>query len=314
MTGSRPTVLLTGASGFVGGHVAPALTREGWVVRRAVRRPSRGDDEILIGSIGPKTDWQGAVAGVDTVIHLAARVYRQDENLEADRYRKVNTEGTLHLARCAADAGVRHFIFVSSALVHGRRNDGRAPICEDDLLTPGGAYAQSKAAAEDGLKAMAQDCDMSITVIRPPLIYGAGAKGNFNRLIRAVKLGLPLPFAAIRNRRAVLSVENLVSFILQRLRNAEGKYDVFLLADDEQVSTPEFVRRIAKAAGTTARLFPMPAVVLSTALRFGRQMDAHDSLIGSLELDVSKAAATGWRPQISLDEGLRLAMAGAGGR
>ncbi len=209
MTGSRTTVLLTGASGFVGGHVAPALAREGWVVRRALRAPSGSGEEILIGSIGPETDWRNALAGVDAVIHLAARVYRQDENLEAERYRKVNTEGTLHLARCAADAGVRHFIFVSTALVHGRRNDGRAPIREDDVLTPRGAYARSKAAAEDGLQAMAQDCDMKITVIRPPLVYGAGAKGNFNRLVRAVKLGFPLPFAAIRNRRAVLSVENL---------------------------------------------------------------------------------------------------------
>jgi UDP-glucose 4-epimerase len=314
LTGSRPTVLLTGASGFVGRHLAPALAREGWVVRRALRTPLGGSEEILIGSIGPETDWRGALAGVDAVIHLAARVYRQDENLEADRYRKVNIEGTLHLARCAADAGVRQFIFVSTALVHGRRNDGREPIREDDVLTPRGAYARSKAAAEDGLKTMAQDCGMNITVIRPPLVYGAGAKGNFDRLVRAVKLGFPLPFAAIRNRRAVLSVENLTSFILQRLLNAAGKYDVFLLADDEQVPTPEFIRRIAKAAGTTARLFAIPTFVLSAVLRIGRQLDAHDSLIGSLELDVSKAAATGWRPQITLDEGLRLALSGTGDR
>ncbi len=310
MSDSRPTVLLTGATGFIGGHVAPLLAREGWVVRRAVRALSGSEGEVLIGSIGPETDWQAALAGVDAVIHLAARVYRQDENLEVDRYRNVNIEGTLHLARCAANAGVRQFIFVSTALVHGRRNDGRAPIREDDALAPSGVYGKSKAAAEDGLKAMAQGCDMRMTVIRPPLVYGAGAKGNFSLLARAVQLGLPLPFAAIRNRRAVLSVENLASFILQRLLKAAGKYEVFLLADDEQVSTPEFVRRMAKAAGTSARLFPLPASVLSAMLRIGRQPAAPDSLIGSLELDVSKAAATGWRPQLTLDEGLRLAMSG----
>jgi UDP-glucose 4-epimerase len=229
-------------------------------------------------------------------------------------YRNVNIEGTLHLARCAADAGVRHFIFVSTILVHGRSNDGRDPFREDDILTPRGIYGESKAAAEAGLRAMAQDSGMSITVIRPPLVYGAGAKGNFRLLVKAVKLGLPLPLAAIRNHRAALSVENLSSFIVQQLPRADGKYDVFLLADDEQVSTPEFIRRMAKAAGTTPRLFPVPTSMLSAVLKTAGQLDAHDSLIGSLELDISKAAATGWRPQISLDEGLRLAITGSGER
>lgn len=308
MTGSRPTVLVTGASGFVGRHVAPALERAGWAVRRVLRTPTGGDGEIPINSIGSATDWRPALDGVDAVLHLAARVHRQQEENEVDLYRDINTEGTLHLARSAADAGVRQFIFVSTVLVHGRSNDGRDPFSENDILTPRGMYGRSKAAAEVGLKAMAQNVDMRITVLRPPLVYGAGAKGNFRLLVKAVKLGIPLPFAAIQNHRAALSVENLTSFILQRLSSTEGKFDVFLLADDEQVSTPEFVRRLAKAAGTTARLFPIPTSVLSALLRVSRQRDAHDSLIGSLELDVSKAASTGWRPQISLDEGLRLAI------
>jgi UDP-glucose 4-epimerase len=317
LTGNPPIVLLTGASGFVGGHVAPVLARGGWTVRRALRTPSGNGDDVCIGSIGPATDWQVALAGVDAVVHLAAHVHRQDENPEDDRYgnyRNVNVDGTLRLARSAAAAGVRQFIFVSTVMVHGRSNDGRAPFREDDVLTPRGIYGKSKAAAENGLKAIAQAADMGITVIRPPLVYGAGAKGNFRLLVKAVRLGLPLPFAAIRNHRAVLSVENLSSFILRRLAHAEGKYDVFLLADDEQVSTPEFIRRMAKAADATPRLFPVPTSLLSAVLRIGGQLSAHDSLIGSLALDVSKAAATGWRPETTLDEGLRLAVAGGDGR
>jgi UDP-glucose 4-epimerase len=301
-------VLVTGVSGFVGQHLAAALVRDGWDVRRAVRMPSGSDDEVLIQSIGPATDWRAALVGVDAVVHLAARVHHQNEEHEVDLYRNINIEGTLHLARCAANAGVRQFVFLSTVLVHGRSNDGRGPFRENDILTPRGLYGMSKAAAEAGLKAIARDNGIGVTVIRPPLVYGAGAKGNFKRLVKAVRLGIPLPFAAIRNHRAFLSVENLTSFVLRQLSYADGKFDVFLLADGEQVSTPEFITRLANAAGTTSRLFPIPTFVLSTLLKISGQLEAHDSLIGSLELDVSKAASTGWRPQFTLDEGLRLAI------
>jgi UDP-glucose 4-epimerase len=170
----------------------------------------------------------------------------------------------------------------------------------------------SKAAAEAGLRTLAQDGDMAITVIRPPLVYGSGAKGNFALLKKAIRLGVPLPFAAIRNRRAFLFVENLTSFILNRLSVAEKKFDIFLIADDEQVSTPEFIRRLAKAAGASPRLFPVPTSVLSALIKASGRNEINDSLIGSMELDMSKAASTGWRPAVSLDEGLYLALHATG--
>ena len=254
----RPVVLVTGASGFIGRHLAPALAREGWAVRRAVRQPSGNNEEVVIESIGPVTDWTAALSGVDAAVHLAARVHHPNEEHAVKLYRDVNIEGTLHLARSAAKAGVRQFIFVSTVLVHGRSNDGRAPFSENDVLTPRGLYGMSKAAAEAGLKTLTQDGDMHITVIRPPLVYGAGAKGNFALLVKAVRRGIPLPFAAIRNHRAFVSVENLSSFILQRLAHADKDFDIFLVADQEQVSTPEFVERLARAAGTSPKLFLMP--------------------------------------------------------
>jgi UDP-glucose 4-epimerase len=309
LTEARPIILVTGASGFVGSHLTPALAGE-WRVRRVLRTPSGTADEVLVETIGPATEWGPGLRGVETVIHLAARVHRQNEDHEIDLYRDINTEGTLHLARSAANAGVRQFVFVSTVLVNGRSNDGRLPFSEDDILTPRGVYGMSKAAAEKGLSTLAQDCDMRVTIIRPPLIYGAGAKGNFNRLVKAVKLGIPLPFAAVRNRRAFLSVENLASFIVHRLSHTDNKFELFLLADKEQVSTPDFIRRLAMAAGIGPRLFPMPTSVLSALLRISGQADAHESVLGSLELNTSRAAATGWRPPVSLDEGLRHAMAG----
>lgn len=310
MSERKPIVLVTGASGFVGRHVAPVLAREGWSVRRAVRSPEGMDDEVVIGSIGPDTDWTAALEGVDAVVHLAARVHHKHEEHAVQLYRNVNIAGTLHLARSAATAGVHQFIFVSTVLVHGRSNEGRAPFSENDILTPRGLYGMSKAAAEAGLRTLARDSDMKISVIRPPLVYGAGAKGNFALLTRAVNLGMPLPFGAIRNHRAFLAVQNLSSFILRRLAHPDpaSNFEIFLVADTEQVSTPEFIERLAKAAGKNSRLFGMPPDLLSTLLGVMGRQDTHDSLIGSLELNLAKAIATGWQPQVSLDEGLRLAL------
>jgi UDP-glucose 4-epimerase len=315
MSERKPVVLVTGASGFVGRHLAPALMREGWSVRRAVRNPEGFDDEAVIESIGPETDWQAALDGVDAVVHLAARVHHKHDEHAVQLYRNVNIAGTLHLARSAATAGVRQFVFVSTVLVHGRSNEGRSPFSENDVLTPRGLYGMSKAAAEAGLKTLARDSEMKITVIRPPLVYGAGAKGNFALLTRAVSLGLPLPFAAIRNHRAFLAVQNLSSFILHRLAHPDpaSNFEIFLVADREQVSTPEFIERLARASGKSPRLFALPPHLLGTLFRVIGRQDTHDSLLGSLELNISKAIATGWQPQVTLDEGLLLALSAQDG-
>jgi UDP-glucose 4-epimerase len=307
MKDGQRVILVTGANGFIGGHLVPVLERHGWIVRRAVRKLTAGDNDVLIDSIGPATNWQKPLADVDAVVHLAARVHHPNEEHAASLYHNVNVDGTVHLARSAARLGVSDFIFVSSILVNGRSTEGRGPISERDALTPRSVYGRSKAAAEASLREMAQNAGMHITVVRPPLVYGAGAKGNFRLLTKAVRREFPLPFGSIRNRRAFLSVYNLNSFILERLAHSEREFDVFLVADDEQVSTPEFIRRLARASGMSSRLFPVPVRALEAMLKLSGNHDAYDSLIGSLELDVSKVAATGWRPPFSLDEGLRLA-------
>jgi UDP-glucose 4-epimerase len=304
-------VLVTGASGFVGRHMAPVLARNGWAVRRTVRKPKTSAEEVTIDSIGPVTDWRSALAGVDAVVHLAARVHHRHEEHAVELYRSVNLEGTLHLARSAADAGVRHFIFVSTVLVHGRTTDGRRPFSENDVLTPRGLYGMSKAAAEAGLRHLAQTGQMKVTIIRPPLIYGSGAKGNLALLEKAISAGIPLPFAHVRNRRAFVSVENLTSFVLHRLLHPDGQFSIFLVADDEQVSTPEFIERLAAAAGRPARLFSMPRLLLRSLFSVTGRNEANESLFGSLELDLSKVASTGWRPLIGLNEGLRRAIHGS---
>ena len=308
MIDGRLVVLLTGANGFVGRNLAPLLTTNGMIVRRAVRKPSPHANTVIIDAIGPVTDWNEALFEADAVVHLAARVHHPREEPAAEIYRSINTDGTLHLARCAAKAGVRHFIYLSTVLVNGSSTDGRPPFREDDHLMPRGVYGMSKAAAEAGLEAMAKDTDMSITVIRPPLIYGVGALGNFRLLVKAVERGISLPFGSIHNRRAFIGVENLASFIVHRLTHPGSKFDVFLVSDDEQLSTPEFGRRIARALGKKSRIVPLPLFALKLLLRLIGRPEAIDSVTGFLEVDVSKALKTGWRPQLGLDEGLRSAL------
>jgi UDP-glucose 4-epimerase len=308
MTNDRPIVLVTGATGFVGRYLLPVLERNGWAVRAAVRRPSGLQNEVVVDSIGAGTDWRAALAGVDAVVHLAARVHHPNDRDAEQLYRDLNIDGTLQLAHGAIAAGVKQFVFASTALVYGRNNDGRPPFSEDDELTPHNPYSRSKVEAEAGLKSLAQGHAMGVTVVRPPLVYGAGAKGNFALLVKAARLGVPLPFAAIRNRRAFVSVQNLASFIASRLSGASRGFDIFLVADEEQVSTPEFFKRLAKTAGGKARLVPAPAPLLGALLALGGRPDARQSLIGSLELNIAKALSTGWRPPLTLDEGLRLAL------
>jgi UDP-glucose 4-epimerase len=306
MRSDKPVVLVTGANGFVGRHLVSALAREGWVVRRAVRQVSGAADEVNVGSIDSNTEWSAALADVQTVVHLAARVPHPREERERDLYRSVNTEGTLRLARFAAASGVIRFVHLSTVAVNGSTTDGRSPFTEKDEPAPRGVYGLSKAEAETGLQNIACDAAMKVTVVRPPLVYGPGAVGSFKQLVRAVELGIPLPLASVHNRRAFIGVQNLASFICNRLSFGDSRFEVFLVADREQISTPEFVNRIARAMGKPARLFPMPAVELMLHL-MGRHR-IRDSLIGSMELNISKALATGWLPQLTMGEGLKAAL------
>jgi UDP-glucose 4-epimerase len=300
----RPVVLVTGASGFIGRNLAPVLGSNGWIVRRAVRRPPLGRNDVLVQSIDGATNWDVPLLDVDAVVHLAARVHHPGSDGEDNVYSSVNRDGTLRLAQCAAAAGIAHFIYMSTISVNGSKTNGHGPFQEADALAPKGLYPISKAEAEQGLATLAKTTDLKITVIRPPLVYGPAAPGNFRRLLGAIRLGLPLPFAAIRNRRAFVSIDNLVSFIAFRLTHPERSFEVFLIADEEQVSTPEFARRVAMACGGRARLFPLPDFVLDMFFKLMRRPEFGDSILGSMEINVAKALESGWKPKVSLDEGL----------
>jgi UDP-glucose 4-epimerase len=302
-----PIVLVTGADGFVGRHMVSALTRAGWRVRCAQRsaRPAISNADIVSGlELGSSTDWQAALNGVHAVVHLAGRAHKSKntQQRENDLYFSVNVEGTMQLARSAASAGVHKFIFLSSIAVNGSTTDGREPFSEQDSIAPNTVYGRTKAAAEQGLSDLATNGSISITAVRAPVIFGAGAVGNFGRLLSAVHAGVPLPFGLIKNRRAFLGIDNLTSFVQHRLSMPNSSQsEVFLLADNEQVSTPEFIRLLARSSTRPARLLPVPPALLRAPMNY---FGLSDALLGSLEMDISKANATGWRCPLTLAEGL----------
>lgn len=342
-------ILVTGASGFLGRALCPALAAAGHSVRGAVRSeaalpsggrtddPVGGDrqpadargrpdprgrtDIVAVGEIGPGTDWSAALAGIDAVIHLAARVHVRPDAVTDSfaAFRAVNVFGTERLARAAADAGVRRLVFVSSIKVHGERTLDR-PITESDPPAPQDAYGHSKAEAEAVLRRVGAGTGLEVVIVRPPLVYGPEVKGNFLRLLRLVSSRVPLPLGGIENRRSLVYRGNLVALLERCAVHPAAAGEVFLAADGEDLSTAALIRRLAAALGTNARLLPAAPGLLRAIGRIGDAIDRLaplggvavpvrstdvERLIGSLVVDARKAARLlGYTPPFALAEGL----------
>jgi len=298
--------LVTGATGFVGTALCDALRQQNWDVRRALRTghaPASVEDSI-VGDIGRVADWSAALRDVDVVVHLAARTHVIRDTAAEPRaeYRRLNVEGTRTLAHAAQTTGVRRFIFLSSIKVNGEATTVR-PFTENDTPQPEDAYGISKWEAELALRAAA--ASMETVVLRPPLLYGPGVKGNFLRLMRAIERGVPLPLGSIHNRRSVLSLGNLVDAMIVCLDHPAAAGQTYLLADDENPSTPELVRAIAAALHKRARLVAFPPQLLRIAGAVTGKSAAVSRLLGSLQIDSSRIRGElGWQPRQALAEGL----------
>lgn len=315
-------VLVTGASGFVGQALLPALARSGLKPRAAVRRSETqgdADESVLVRDIGPETDWRSALCGMDTVVHLAARVHvmREETVNPLMAFRETNTAGTLNLANQAVVAGVRRFVFVSSIKVNGEGRD--APYSESDAPEPLDAYAISKWEAEQGLREIERETGLEVVIIRPPLVYGPGVKANFLSLMRAVHAGWPLPLGAVKNRRSLLYLGNFVDAISLCLVHPAAAGQTFVLADGTPLSSAELVRKLARALGCTPHLLPVPANLLRLVASLVGRADAADRLLGSLVVDDQLIRERlGWRPPVDAETGLfetaraYLAMLGGG--
>ncbi|POG06245.1 NAD-dependent dehydratase [Pseudomonas putida] len=295
------TILVTGASGFVGSALCRQLNTLGVF---SVRAPSRRDAELAA-----ETDWVSALAGVDAVIHAAARVHVMQENANDSQaeFRRVNVDGTLNLARQAAAAGVRRFIFISSIKVNGELSQPGQPLRADDTPAPQDAYGVSKHEAEQGLLQLAAATGMEVVVIRPVLVYGPGVKANFLSMLRWVQRGVPLPLGALPNRRSLVFVDNLVDLVMACLDHPQAANQVFLASDGQDVTLSQLLRAIGQALGRPARLLPVPPSLLHAAARVLGRGDLAQRLLGSLQVDIAKNhQLLGWTPPFTLEQGLNL--------
>ncbi|UFW47071.1 MULTISPECIES: UDP-glucose 4-epimerase family protein [Bradyrhizobium] len=305
-------VLVVGASGFVGGHLVRRLAADGIALRAAVHRnradlPAGIEIAENVDLEGP-FDWTSAVAGCDTVAHLGARVHvmRESSADALDAYRRVNVDGTLSLARKAAAAGVRRFVFLSSVKVCGEFTAADAPFVETAAPRPQDPYGVSKLEAEQGLLELSRVSGMQVAILRPPLVYGPGVRANFLSMMRWSRRGVPLPLGGIDNRRSLIGVGNLVDLICTCLRHPAAAGEVFMASDGEDLSTPELLRRLAAALDTKARLLPVPVALLEGVAALAGQRALAQRLCLSLCVDSRKARKTlDWQPPFGVDEELR---------
>ena len=298
------TVLVTGATGFAGPTVCAVLAARGFRVVAAVRAGRTappGTEPRIIGDIGPDTDWTEALAEVDAVVHLAARAHVLSDPAPdpALLYDRINRDGTLRLA---AQAGNRRFIFISSVKVNGEFTADDKPFTALDPSDPQDPYGRSKLAAEQGLRRLSE---LKLTVLRPPLIHGPGAKGNLERVRMLLKRRIPIPLGAVKNLRSLIGLANLADAVGFCLTHDSTIGHTFLLRDDENVSVPELFRKMGRALGTPALLIPVPVGLLRLAGTLTGRRATIRRLTGSLTVDDGPLRALGWKPPVSLDEGLK---------
>jgi nucleoside-diphosphate-sugar epimerase len=305
-------VALTGYTGFIGSAVADRLKSKPGFLRVAVRGRQEVEgaewEVYRFEELAAHTSWERFVASIDVVIHCAARVHIMGKQCfdSLDEFRKVNVAGTLSLARQAAAAGVKRFIFISSIKVNGEKTEHDKPYTAESVPSPVDPYGISKLEAELGLQALAAETGMEVTIIRPVLVYGPGVKANFRNMMGWLDRRLPLPLGAIRNKRSMIALDNLTDLIVTCVDHPAAANQIFLVSDDEDLSMTELLQRTAKALHKPAFLIPVPPFLLNSAARLLGKPEIAQRLCGSLQVDIEKTKnLLNWVPPISVDAALR---------
>ena len=303
------TILIVGATGFIGQRLIRDFDSQDFVIKAAVRVKKDGlprcAEQIIIGDLLESPSWQSALQNLDTVIQLASKTSVDKHPTAQTLYvlSRLNVDETRRLAQAAVQAGVRRFIFVSSVKVLAERSV--TPFTETMQPAPEDAYGHTKWGAEQALLEISSESEMDTVIIRPPMVYGPGAKGNIESLARLVKTGLPLPLGGIENKRSVCAVGNLSDFIQTAISHPGAANETFLVADDARLSTSALIRLIAVASGKRARLFPLPPQLIQGVLRAVGKASMADRIYGDLEVDTSKARdVLNWRPRQTTGEGV----------
>ena len=319
-------VFVTGAAGFVGKALIENLLSKTYEVKALVRQSSEAlplaVEQIIVGDLADLAlgDSSGlsreAFKGVEIVVHTAARVHVMNDSASNPlaEFRKVNCDATLVLARLAAESGVKRFVFLSSIKVNGELTRPSNPFTPDDVHVPDDPYGLSKYEAEQGLLALAKETDMEVVIIRPPLVYGPGVKGNFSSMMKLMSKPVPLPFGAIHNQRSLVALDNLVNFIslcVDREKSPKASNQVLLISDGQDVSTTQLLKKVRQAlnfqspSSTKAWLVPVPVCIVTFFAKLLGKGDMANRLFGSLQVDSSKTRdSLGWTPVVTIDEQL----------
>ncbi len=306
-------ILITGATGLIGSRVIEMLTLNSRFTPIAAMRNQhtvfpKQVKTIKVDDLGPGNAWDKVLEDIEVIIHTAARVHVMSENAKdpLSEFRRVNVDGTLNLARQASNLGVKRFIFLSSIKVNGENTSLNHPFTEEDSPLPVDSYAISKFETEVGLFKLAEETDMEIVCIRPPLVYGPGVKANFLSMIRWVKRGVPLPFGAIHNKRSLVGLDNLVDLIITCIEHPAARNQIFLASDGEELSTTELLTRLSYALGKRPRLFSINQKLLELCLIILGRKSVVQRLCNSLEVDIQKSRKLlNWSPPFTIDEELR---------
>ena len=308
-------IAVTGASGFIGRALVKALSARGLPLRGLVRARNSlscfsdtNVENFIVGDIHAGTDWSPGLSDVDCVIHCAARAHimRETASNALAAYRAVNVAGTRHLAEQAAALGVKRIVYLSSVKVNGENTEAGARFAHNDKPMPEDAYGVSKWEAEQALREVSARTGLEVVIVRPPLVYGPGVKGNFRRLLRLAASGAPLPLGAVRNQRSLAGLDNLVDLLIRCVDHSAAAGQTFLISDDHDLSTPALIRGLRRALGKSPRLLPVPPSVLRLAGSITGRAAEVERLIGSLQVDITHTREVlGWTPPVSVDEGLR---------
>ncbi|QYN00061.1 SDR family oxidoreductase [Pseudomonas protegens] len=306
------SVLVTGATGFVGKALLARLVKSGIAVVAAVRGSAEVPapaSTMRIENLDGHAQWLDGLKNVDVVIHSAARVHVMNDT-EVDplaAFRRVNVEGTLNLARQAAAAGVKRFIFISSIKVNGEETENGRRYRADDVPAPADPYGVSKMEAEQGLRELAKETPLEVVIIRPVLVYGPGVKANFLSMMRWLDKGVPLPFGSINNRRSLVALDNLVDLIVTCMDHPAATNQTFLVSDGDDLSTTGLLSKMAQALGRNARLLPVPSKLLELGATMLGKRSLSQRLCGSLQVDIEKTRTVlGWNPPLSTEEALAI--------
>lgn len=308
MLGLSKKILITGATGFVGRRVLEQLSKSNAKLVAFGRNAPANDCDFVRGELTGTANYSDAVEGCDVIIHIAGRAHVMNENKDQslELYREINVAATLALARQAAAAGAKRFIFISSIKVNGEQTQNGHAFLSNDAPAPKDHYGISKSEAEIGLRSVAEETGMEVVIIRPPLVYGPGVKANFAAMLRLTSKNLPLPFGAIHNKRSLVALDNLVDLILVCIEHPAAANQTFLVSDDHDISTTELLSMMVRAYGKTPLFIPVPVSLFIAVGKLTGKQNIVNRLCGDLQVDINHTKQVlGWTPQVSVEDGIR---------